>query len=102
MIHKDLNRRLLWSHCLSKKMKGRDAPVRVADACCGIQSQSYQESLSSFWARIDGFRNSDVSSEMRPGGGLVRTWAVRSTMHTIPSKDYYIYILGGASERMLR
>lgn len=82
-------------------MQGPDAPVRVADACCGIQSQNFQESLSSFWARVDGFRNSDVLSELKPGGGLVRTWAVRSTMHTIPSKDYYVYILGGAGERLL-
>lgn len=101
MIHEDLNKHLLWSHCLSSQMHGPDATVRVADACCGIQSQNFQESLSSFWARIDGFRNSDVDSELKPGGGLVRTWAVRSTMHTIPSRDYYVYILGGASERLL-
>ncbi len=82
-------------------MRGPDAPEKVADSCCGIQSQNFQESLSSFWARVDGFRNSDVLSELNPGGGLVRTWAVRSTMHTIPSKDYYVYVLGGAGERML-
>jgi len=102
LIHADLNRRLLWSHCLSEHVEGSDAPVRVADACCGINSQNFQESLSSFWARIDGFRNGDVFSELKPGGGLVRTWAVRSTMHTIPSKDYYVYVLGGAGERLLK
>ena len=102
MAVKDLNRRLLSLHCLSRKMRGRNAPVKVAEACCSIQSQSLQESLSSFWARIDGFRDSDVLNEMKPGGGLVRTWAVRSAMHTIPSKDYYVYMFGGASERMLK
>ncbi len=101
MTHSDLNRRLLWSHCLSNRMSGPHAAVKVADACCGIQSQNFQESLSSFWARIDGFQNDDVLSQLRPGGGLVRTRAVRGTMHTIPSKDYYIYVLGGAGERML-
>ncbi len=39
---------------------------------------------------------------MKPGGGLVRTWAVRGAMHTIPSEDYYVYMFGGASERMLK
>ncbi len=101
MIHEDLNRRLLWSHCLSNKLRGPDAPVRVADACCGIQSQNFQESLAAFWARIDRLQNDDVSSELRPVGGLVRTWAIRGTMHTIPSKDYYVYVLGGAGERIL-
>ena len=101
MTHSDLNRRLLWSHCLSNRIDGSDAPVKVADACCGIQSQNFQESFSSFWARIDGFHNNDVMSELKRGGGLVRTRAVRGTMHTIPSKDYYTYVLGGAGERFL-
>ncbi len=97
----ELNHRLLWSHCLSSPLRGQDSQVRVADACCGINSQNFQESLASFWARIDGFTNGDVLSELRPGGSLVRTWAIRSTMHTIPSKEYYAYVLGGAGERML-
>src|SRR5436309_13238630 len=101
MILDELNRRLLWSHCLSHRMMGSSAPVKVAGACCGIQSLNLPESLSSFWARIEGFQDHDVISQLRPGGGLVRTRAVRSTMNIIPSKDYYTYVLGGAGERML-
>ncbi|MFQ5919398.1 MAG: winged helix DNA-binding domain-containing protein [Thermoplasmata archaeon] len=102
MKPRDLNRRLLWSQCLSTKRKGLDAPVEVAEACCGIQSQDLQQSLSAFWARIHGFKNQDVLNQLRPGGGLVRTWAVRGAMHTIPSRDYFLYIKGGASVRMLK
>src|SRR5713226_3071028 len=97
----DLNRRLLFSHCLSQKMAGRNAVVKVGDACCGIQSQRFEESLAAFWARTEKFENSQVMSELKPGGKLVRTWAVRNTLHIIPSKDYYVYVLGGASERIL-
>lgn len=75
--------------------------MTVAGGCCGIQSQDPRESLTAFWARIDAFRKEEIAAELRPGGGLVRTWAIRSTMHTIPSQDYYTYIYGGASERML-
>ncbi len=32
---------------------------------------------------------------------MVRTYAIRSTLHIIPSKDYYTYVLGGASDRLL-
>lgn len=99
---KDLNRRILSSHCLSARMKGRDPAVKVANACCGIQSQSFSASLTSFLARIDRFRNDNVLSELRPGGGLVRSWLVRGTLHTVPSKDYDVFIYGGASERMLK
>jgi len=99
MTLNELNRRLLCSQCLSERLGGSDAPVNAADACCGIQSQNFQESLSSFWARIDWFHNNDVMSELRAGGGLVRTRAVRGSMHTIPTKDYYTYVLGAAGDR---
>ena len=94
-----LNRRLLASQYLSRKASGPRAAVKVAEACCGINSQDFLESYSSFWARIDGFQDSDLTSELRPKGGLVRTWTVRSTMHTIPSKDYYVHVLGGPGRR---
>src|SRR5207249_5550750 len=94
-----LNRRILASQYLSRKASGPRAAVKVAEACCGINSQDFLESFSSFWARIDGFRDSDLTSELRPKGGLVRTWTVRSTMHTIPAKDYYVHVLGGPGRR---
>jgi hypothetical protein len=94
-----LNRRLLASQYLSRKASGPHAAVKVAEACCGINSQDLLESFSSFWARIDGFRDSDLASELRPKGGLVRTWTVRSTMHTIPAKDYWVHVLGGPGRR---
>lgn len=73
--------------------------MKVTEACCGINSQDFLESFSSFWARMSGFRDSDLASELRPKGGLVRTWTVRSTMHTIPVKDYWVHVLGGPGRR---
>ena len=98
-VLKHLNRRLLTYQCLSRKATGPHATVKVAEACCGINSQDLQESFSSFWARVSGFRDSDLASELRPKGGLVRTWTVRSTMHTIPVKDYWVYVRGGPGRR---
>src|SRR2546428_12108642 len=94
----ELNRRLLWSHCLSHRMMGSNSTITVADACCGTQSHNFPESLSSFWARIEGFRDYDAISQLRPGGGLVRTPAVGSTVDIIPGKDCYTHVLGGACE----
>ncbi len=98
-VLRGLNRRLLGSQYLSRRASGPRAVVKVAEAVCGINSQDLQESVSSFWARIDGFRDSDLTSELRPKGGLVRTWTVRSTMHTIPSKDYWVHVFGGPGRR---
>jgi hypothetical protein len=94
-----LNRKLLASQYISRKASGPHAAVKVAEAVCGINSQDLQESFSSFWARVSGFRDLDLTEELRPKGGLVRTWTVRSTMHTIPSKDYWVHVFGGPGRR---
>jgi DNA glycosylase AlkZ-like len=73
--------------------------VKVSEACCGINSQDFLESFSSFWARVNKFQDSDLLSELRPRGGLVRTWTVRSTMHIIPTKDYHVHVFGGPGRR---
>ncbi len=89
------------SQFLSRKASGPRAVVKVAEACCGVNSQDFLESFSSFWARVDGFKDSDLTSELRPKGGLVRAYAVRGTMHTLPSKDYWIHVFGGPRKRFL-
>jgi Winged helix DNA-binding domain len=84
---------------LSQKASGPGSVVRVAEAVCGINSQDFLESFGSFWARVEGFKDSDMLSELRPRGGLVRTYTVRGTMHTIAAKDYWIHITGGPLRR---
>ena len=64
-----------------------------------MNSPDLLESYSSFWVRVNGFLDSDLTSELRPKGGLVRTWTVRSTMHTIPTRDYWVYVFGGPGRR---
>jgi hypothetical protein len=32
---------------------------------------------------------------------LVRTWTVRGTMHIVPSREYYLYVLGGVGSKTL-
>jgi hypothetical protein len=96
-----LNRRILASQFLSRKASGPRAVVKVAEACCGMNSQDFLESFSSFWVRIDGFKDTDLSSELRPKGGLVRAYAARGTMHTLSSKDYWIHVFGGPRKRFL-
>jgi len=98
-VLRGLNRRLLASQYLSRKASGPAAVVKVAEACCGMNSQDLLESYSSFWARVKGFRDSDLTSELRPKGGLVRTWTVRSTMHIIPTRDYWVFVFGGPGRR---
>ncbi len=90
----NLNRRLLMTQALSKRTSGPHSVVAATDACCGINSQDYTGCFASFWARVDGFNDADLLSELRPGGRLVRTWTVRGTMHIFPSEEYHVYVIG--------
>jgi hypothetical protein len=87
--------------CLSRKASEPKPVVAVSGACCGVNSQDFRESFSSFWARVEKFRDSDLLSELKPKGGLARAWTVRGTMHTFPSKDYYVHVFGSGRRRVL-
>jgi hypothetical protein len=86
---------------LSAKASEPFSPVSVSEGCCGINSQDFRESFLSFWARINNFKDSNLLGELRPKGGLVRAWTVRGTMHTFPSKDYYVHVFGSGRKRIL-
>jgi hypothetical protein len=96
---RSLNNKLLASQFLTQRARDPEAIVKVAEACCGINSQDFLESFDSFWSRVDHFQDSKLLSELRPKGGLVRTYTVRGTMHTIPSKDFWIHVRGSPYRR---
>ncbi|HYC11502.1 MAG TPA: winged helix DNA-binding domain-containing protein [Nitrososphaerales archaeon] len=96
-----LNRRLMHMQYLSRVASGPHSPVTAAEATCGVNSQDFGESFLSFWARVERFADSSLHSELRPKGGLVRTWTVRGTMHIFPSKDYHVHVFGSPRKRIL-
>ena len=100
-VLKVLNRRLLASLNLTSKDGGVDSLIHIARSCVGINSQNLKDSYSSFWARAQKFSDSSLDGEMKPGGGLARTWTVRGTVHTFPSSDYYTHVFGSPRDRAL-
>jgi hypothetical protein len=86
---------------LSKKAVGRGALVEVTDGVVGVQAQSYPDMFPAYWARVEGFRDEDLLGELRPTGGLVRTWTVRGTMHIVPGREYYLYVLGSVGSKTM-
>ncbi len=97
-----MNRIALENQCLSKKAHGKGSLGKVADSCCGINSQDINSSFASFWARTEKFSPDDYRKEFRKGGSLSRTWTVRGTVHTFPSGDYYTYVFGSPVSRYLK
>lgn len=95
------NRNLLRSQFLTRRAKGKDSLTEISRACCGINSQNMRDSFLSFWARSASFSENALVRQMKPSGSLLRTWTVRSTVHTFPAEDYYMNVFGSPVDRIL-
>ena len=59
----------------------------VADIC-GIQAQVTSSVGLAMWARIEGLRPADVRDALWKRRSLVKTWAMRGTLHVLHADDY--------------
>jgi Winged helix DNA-binding domain len=66
---------------------GADALVGVASRLCGLHAQVMSSAELTAWARIDGLRDGDVASALWDHGRLVKTWAMRGTLHLLPGDE---------------
>lgn len=62
-----------------------DDPLRAARDACGLQAQIPSTPALSLRARVSGFALSDYDQMLVEERSLVRTWAIRGTVHTVPS-----------------
>ncbi len=65
----------------------RGALVETVRAVCGIQAQLTPAMLLALRARIHGLTLKDVQTAIDPDRQLVRTWAMRGTLHLLPRDD---------------
>ncbi len=72
------------------------ALVEVVRAVCGIQAQLSPAMLLALRARISGLTIQDVETAIDPDRSLVRTWAVRGTLHLLAREDvaWMVALLG--------
>jgi uncharacterized protein YcaQ len=45
----------------------------------------------SLWARVDGLRRDDVKRALWQDRSLVKMWAMRGTLHLVPTTEYPIW-----------
>jgi hypothetical protein len=84
-----------WDQVLAFRMSRnrlvRRAPrtrlVDVAGAIGGIQAQVASAAELSLWARVNGLRRTDVREALWKRRSLVKTWAMRGTLHLLPAND---------------
>lgn len=77
---------------------GRGALTEVVRAVCGIQAQLWPAMLLALRTRVSGLTVQDVETAIDPGRTVVRTWAMRGTLHLLAREDlnWMVALLGPA------
>ena len=76
----------LTRHHLYKRAPGKDM-LAVASRLCGLHAQVMSCAELTLWARVNGLRRGAVSDALWRDRTLVKTWAMRGTLHLLPSSE---------------
>jgi hypothetical protein len=84
-----LKQALAWR--LHRQYLDRRAPrgsmLAVAARLCGLHAQVMSSAELSLWARVEQLDRESVSRALWQDRTLVKTWAMRGTLHLLPSSD---------------
>lgn len=67
------------------------ALVDVARRLCGLHAQVLSSAELTAWARIDGLARDAVQAALWDNGELVKTWAMRGTLHLLPADELALW-----------
>lgn len=76
-------------HLVSRRP--RDELLAVVGAVGGLQAQIASSAELAAWARVDGIRPGDLDVELWERRSLVKTWAMRGTLHLLPAAEYGLW-----------
>src|SRR5579871_1218887 len=92
----------LRRHHLHRRAPARDL-LDVVSRLCGVQAQVMSSAELTLWARIENLDRSTVRDALWQHRTLVKTWAMRGTLHLLPSSELPLWHSAlGASGRFLR
>jgi hypothetical protein len=69
----------------------RGSEVRVAGQICGLHAQLLSSAALSLWARVEGATLESFERALWRERKLVKTWAMRGTLHLLPARDLPVY-----------
>ena len=68
--------------------------LEVVGAICGLHAQLLSSAELSLWARVDGLTSDWVTRALWEDRTLVKTWAMRGTLHLLPASEYWMWQAG--------
>ena len=88
---KQVNAWRLSQHCLWPHLKRRDQ-IKAVNRTGGIQAQVMSAAEWALGGRVDGLSPQDVQSALWQDRTLVKTWAMRATLHLLVSNELPLYV----------
>ncbi|HEY7547650.1 MAG TPA: winged helix DNA-binding domain-containing protein, partial [Blastocatellia bacterium] len=82
--------RLSRNHLLDRASS--DQLLDVANRICGLHAQLMSAAELSLWARVEGISPADVKNAIWRKRQLVKTWAMRGTLHLISATEFPLYV----------
>ncbi len=78
-------------HGLAQRAPARDWPAVVA-RICGLHAQVQASAELTLWARVDELEPGAVARALWTDRTLVRTWAMRGTLHLLPAAELGLWV----------
>ena len=69
----------------------RDGPIAIARRLCGMHAQVMSCAAMAIGIRGSGAAPADVRRALEPERSLVKTWAMRGTLHLLPAEDLPLF-----------
>jgi hypothetical protein len=66
--------------------------LEVVHGLCGVHAQLASSAELALWARIEALRREDVRAALEEERSLVKTWAMRGTLHLLVADDLPLYV----------
>lgn len=91
--------RLSWKQVLAWRVErhhlgeraGAGSMLRVVARICGLHAQLMSSAELSAWARVEGLEREEVQRALWEERSLVKTWAMRGTLHLLPSDEFALW-----------
>ena len=84
---------LAWrsdSHHLTER-ESQASMMDVVGSICGLHAQLHSSAQLSLWARIDELNSDAIDRALWQDRSLVKTWAMRGTLHYLPAEEYPLW-----------
>lgn len=73
--------------------------LAVATAICGLHAQVMSSAELTLWARVDDLEPGAVARALWEERALVKTWAMRGTLHLLPSAEFGLWSAATSTRR---